>query len=436
MTKSKICRTCLKTSEVMVNIFDHPQYLGNNIANMVSQCIQYPLYRGDFLPETICLPCLKDAKTAFDTITKFQRSHQFLKETEIKALLDDKETGDPQFHCQVKKEESVEELPPVGATNGHQFQVKLEKLETTFPHEEPFKDDHIEEDSKGDRFPFEYMEDTRGNSPETAVHHPEEESLEDQQFQCQVKNEPIDEDLSAEEDYCELDHIDQHIKTEDIEENVLESSPRIVEMQANSRVEPERKHQCPHCPKSYHRAFALKEHLTVHTAEKPFECHHCSKRFKTARYLREHQTIHTGERPFKCTHCSNTYRKKTCLQRHIQTYTGVRPFKCTHCPKTFATDYDFQSHIRNYSGDKPYKCGACSKSFATQSVLNVHARIHTGDKPYKCTECSRAFLWNSSLQGHMQRLHSKEHPFKCATCSASFLAESSLNRHMRVHKKE
>ncbi|EDV46857.2 uncharacterized protein Dere_GG17969 [Drosophila erecta] len=413
---------------------------------MVSQCIHFPLSRGDFLPETICLSCLKDAKSAFDIITKFRTSHQFLNESVCKVSLDDKETSDQQFRCQVKKEETVEDLSQVGPTNEHRFQVKMEKFETTLPHEEPFKDDPFqtnngfptERDPKGEQFTCEYIKDPRANSAkeEASLHLPEEESAEDERFQCHVKNEPIDEDLSEEEDYCELDPVDQHIKTEDIEENVLEGSPRVDEMHDNNSVEPDRKHQCPHCPKSYHRSFALKEHLIVHTKERPFECSRCPKRFKSARYLKEHQTIHTGERPFKCTHCSNAYRKKTCLQRHIQTYTGVRPFKCTHCPKTFATDYDFQSHIRNYSGEKPYKCNACSKSFATQSVLNVHARIHTGDKPYKCNECSRAFLWNSSLQGHMLRLHSKEHPFKCPICTASFLAENSLNRHMRMHRKQ
>lgn len=94
MTKSRTCRTCLESPEVMVNSFDVPQNLGYNIIlpynNMLSQCIQYPFYKGDFLPETICLPRLKDAKSAFKIITKCRRSHQFLKESEIKGWSDER----------------------------------------------------------------------------------------------------------------------------------------------------------------------------------------------------------------------------------------------------------------------------------------------------------------------------------------------------------
>lgn len=77
---------------------------------MLSQCIQYPFYKGDFLPETICLPRLKDAKSAFKIITKCRGSHQFLKESEMKGWPDDKETFDPHFQCYVKKEENIEDI--------------------------------------------------------------------------------------------------------------------------------------------------------------------------------------------------------------------------------------------------------------------------------------------------------------------------------------
>lgn len=73
---------------------------------------------------------------------------------------------------------------------------------------------------------------------ETEVHQPEQESTEDERFQCHVKNESINEDLSEEEDYSEL----STLRLEDIEENVLEGTPRIVEMQDDSKVQPNHKY--------------------------------------------------------------------------------------------------------------------------------------------------------------------------------------------------
>lgn len=70
------------------------------------------------------------------------------------------------------------------------------------------------------------------------MHQPEQESTEDERFQCHVKNESINEDLSEEEDYSEL----STLRLEDIEENVLEGTPRIVEMQDDSKVQPNHKY--------------------------------------------------------------------------------------------------------------------------------------------------------------------------------------------------
>lgn len=143
----------------------------------------------------------------------------------------------------VKKKQNIEDLLELAATYGQQFQVKMEKLETSFQHEEHSEDNQFE--SSNDLLTeTDAKVDTGGEENSnhgTEVHQLQEESTEDERFQWYVQIEPIDKDLSEEENYCELDsiyQINEHIEIEDIKENVIEGTPRVVEIQDDSRVQP------------------------------------------------------------------------------------------------------------------------------------------------------------------------------------------------------
>jgi len=60
-----------------VNIFDARRKTRVSIAEMIAQCTDFEVKRGDLLPEMICPPCLEDAKNAFSIRQTCERSHQF-----------------------------------------------------------------------------------------------------------------------------------------------------------------------------------------------------------------------------------------------------------------------------------------------------------------------------------------------------------------------
>lgn len=81
-----------------------------------------------------------------------------------------------------------------------------------------------------------------------------------------------------------------------------------------------------------------------------------------------------------CTWCPKKFVTTGHLKQHVRIHTGDRPFKCTWCEKAFAQCGDLKRHERIHTGEKPFECKTCGKAFAQCGNLKKHERIHTRDK--------------------------------------------------------
>ena len=76
---------------------------------------------------------------------------------------------------------------------------------------------------------------------------------------------------------------------------------------------------CSHveCPRQYTTNFSLQRHMSTHEV-KSHICIVCNKAFGLAQYLKEHQTIHAAERLFKCPepNCFKSFRQASKLSSH------------------------------------------------------------------------------------------------------------------------
>lgn len=88
----------------------------------------------------------------------------------------------------------------------------------------------------------------------------------------------------------------------------------------------EKIYPCPYtsCGRIYSSPINLKRHVDcIHLRLKDFTCQICSRRLSSKQNYREHLSIHTGERPFACLRCGLNFRQGSQLSQHKKTHSAV-----------------------------------------------------------------------------------------------------------------
>ena len=76
-------------------------------------------------------------------------------------------------------------------------------------------------------------------------------------------------------------------------------------------------------------------------------CEICKKLFKTQNILRQHMRIHTGDKPFCCDICHKSFSQMASLKYHLATHSDERPYQCHVCLKSFKLKPPFKKHLRD-----------------------------------------------------------------------------------------
>ncbi|XP_027687667.2 zinc finger protein 408 [Chelonia mydas] len=225
--------------------------------------------------------------------------------------------------------------------------------------------------------------------------------------------------------------------------------------------------QCKQCDKAYGTKRDLREHEVLHTGERPFACEECGKTFarrpslrihrkihlmkelnlanpkvcKCAiceRYLanpgslRNHMRLHTGEKPYICPYCGKDFRQQGNLRGHLRLHTGEKPYKCRFCGDAFPQLPELRRHLISHTGEA-HLCTVCGKALKDPHTLRAHERLHTGERPFKCEQCGKAYTLATKLRRH-QKSHLEDMPYKCDVCGMGYTLLQSLKRHKVTHK--
>ncbi|GAB1601358.1 uncharacterized protein LOC115217058 [Argonauta hians] len=228
-------------------------------------------------------------------------------------------------------------------------------------------------------------------------------------------------------------------------------------------------------PKSHSKSKQIGENKL--NQQEGFRCVFCSRTFSSASNMREHVRIHTGEKPFKCKICHRRFAQSSTHSRHFRTHIHVKKYQCSECGKYFLQTHNLRKHIqvhhRNSSTDintmlhmalvglssdsgklaesqrDPTEVLLPSYSSSISSeegpvILNTTVDNSEGmSRPFKCTFCyetftnavdfnEHTFLHTTNDSSFQQPLHS-QHTFQCTECSRTFHNSNDLENHSKLH---
>ncbi|KAK9518609.1 hypothetical protein VZT92_023911 [Zoarces viviparus] len=253
-----------------------------------------------------------------------------------------------------------------------------------------------------------------------------------------------------------------------------ESRPSSNDSRASSlqKDESPKKHCCVHCNKTFRSRGKLKEHVRVHTGERPYVCSGCPKKFRINQSLKKHMLrMHkdqmnisetnenqawtqpfeepdgTGEDvmpPRKAASRAINHKKRRRAHNPDTEETsewqtmGTRcpdGFICELCHKISKNKYMLIEHFRTHTGEKPLKCDRCPATFRSRGQLSMHKkRCLSPLMVSQCAKCERKFSSKTKYIKHVSNCH-RDWPNFCKICGKGFFTKGRLRNHMvRCHK--
>ncbi|XP_053557228.1 zinc finger protein 131 isoform X2 [Bombina bombina] len=114
-------------------------------------------------------------------------------------------------------------------------------------------------------------------------------------------------------------------------------------------------HVCQFCDKQFDHFGHFKEHLRKHTGEKPFECPNCHERFARNSTLKCHMSacqVGVGAKKgrkklYECQVCNSVFNCWDQFKDHLVVHTGDKPNHCTLCDLWFMQGSELRKHLRD-----------------------------------------------------------------------------------------
>lgn len=121
---------------------------------------------------------------------------------------------------------------------------------------------------------------------------------------------------------------------------------------------------CPYCEEKFKSCDRYKTHVAkfhpdkikeVETGSniKFYPCTQCERVLIDIEDFREHMNVHTGNRPHKCRHCGKGFSSRKNMRQHEKSHTGEQKLRCRLCPKKYSDPKALKVHLKNRHNIRP-----------------------------------------------------------------------------------
>ena len=199
----------------------------------------------------------------------------------------------------------------------------------------------------------------------------------------------------------------------------------------------------------------LRAHYKSHN--KPFPCvfPYCNGAFHNEIGLLNHQKVHDPNRKFQCPHCPRRFQRKGYVRNHVNTYHApVNKFQCPHCQQSTNNRYNLRKHIETMHPSGQISCsesGCQYKNFSPYDMASHRKKFHDENRSFKCARCTCRFTLRSCLKIHILKFHGKpklsfngsnsqtqpataEVKHYCGTCHFDFRDHKTFIKHSILHR--
>ncbi|CAL4077295.1 unnamed protein product, partial [Meganyctiphanes norvegica] len=170
-------------------------------------------------------------------------------------------------------------------------------------------------------------------------------------------------------------------------------------------------------------ACAIKSNLTVHIRLNHFQgakfsCSRCDFVANNRKQLKDHEKSHS-ETLLHCEICQHITTSTTSLRQHMLLHSQEKPFQCRYCSFTCKTTGNLRYHVRNKHGcDVSKKTKKSSHQIVSNSQGSQKIRSSSSNgggrknsrpncyRSFKCGECGSGFVREDSYRSHI-RQHEK-----------------------------